>query len=331
MRVFPYEFFTAGDWQSAGDFSPAEAESMRLEGGAMLAAVVADFAAIEGTQVMRMEHAEVQSLGAQVAFDRLAAQADWTLVIAPETHGLLAAYARRAVAAGGRLLGPGPELIELCADKQRLAEHLTTAGILVPDGRPIEVGAALPSDFIYPAVLKPRDGAGSMGIQWIENANTEISTEYPCRLEPFCPGMPVSVAVLCGPKVLVALPACRQNLSSDGRFSYLGGSLPLSPGLAARAQRLAEAAIGTLHDPVGYLGIDMVLGGRADGGEDFVIEINPRLTTSYIGLRAASRTNLAQAMLTAARGEPPDVSFAPGGVQFLADGRTQAMARQRST
>ncbi len=32
----------------------------------------------------------------------------------------------------------------------------------------------------------------------------------------------------------------------------------------------------TLPQPLGYLGIDMILGERSDGSDDVVIEINPR-------------------------------------------------------
>jgi predicted ATP-grasp superfamily ATP-dependent carboligase len=71
---------------------------------------------------------------------------------------------------------------------------------------------------------------------------------------------------------------------------------------------------------LGYIGIDMVLGQRADGASDAVIEMNPRLTTSYIGLRALARSNLAGAILAAAQGKQPVLSFAGEGVEFTADG-----------
>ena len=40
-----------------------------------------------------------------------------------------------------------------------------------------------------------------------------------------------------------------------------------------------------------------------DGGQDWIIEINPRPTTSYIGLRQLAQDNLAEASLRIARGE----------------------------
>jgi predicted ATP-grasp superfamily ATP-dependent carboligase len=59
------------------------------------------------------------------------------------------------------------------------------------------------------------------------------------------------------------------------------------------------------------------------------VEINPRLTTSYLGLRAASRASLAKAMLDVAEGRCPTLSFDPQPLEFDADGtvrRCQSMA-----
>jgi predicted ATP-grasp superfamily ATP-dependent carboligase len=58
--------------------------------------------------------------------------------------------------------------------------------------------------------------------------------------------------------------------------------------------------VATLPTPLGYLGVDLVLGDDPSGADDRVIEINPRLTTSYVGLRAAALCNLAEAMLLTA-------------------------------
>ena len=129
--------------------------------------------------------------------------------------------------------------------------------------------------------------------------------------------------VLCGPAGNHALPACQQLLSTDGAFAYLGGRLPLPPPLDGRARKLAQAAIEALPQPRGYLGVDLILGEADDGSGDYVIEINPRLTTSYVGLRALARTNLAAAMLAVAAGQSPNLCFGDEQVEFTADGAVQ--------
>lgn len=333
MRLFVYEHLTGGGLLRDSD---AQWRSLLAEGLAMVAALAADFAAIEGVEVTclcdrRLAnwqlpgcHAiEVKSAEEHFRqFERCAAKADWTVVIAPEIDGILLDRCRRAIETGGRLLGPPLEVIALAGDKQHTAEHLRAVGVPVPEGRPFDSGGAWPRDFTYPAVWKPRDGAGSHGIVVVRDWH-----DPPClpagragRLERFCRGIPVSVAVLCGPTRHTVLPGGRQRLSDDGRLRYLGGSLPLPSECAWRATRLAERAVAALSEPFGYLGLDLVLGERADGSDDVVIEINPRLTSSYLGLRALCRHNLAGAMLQAAQGEPMALSWGPETIHFTAKG-----------
>jgi predicted ATP-grasp superfamily ATP-dependent carboligase len=89
--------------------------------------------------------------------------------------------------------------------------------------------------------------------------------------------------------------------------------------LSERATRLARQALAALPPAHGYVGVDLVLGAASDGAGDAVIEVNPRLTTSYVGLRAAVRQNLARAMLQAVTGGDLDITKADG-VEFSADG-----------
>jgi predicted ATP-grasp superfamily ATP-dependent carboligase len=251
----------------------------------------------------------------------LAADSDWTVVIAPELEGALLARCQAVLAAGGKLLGPGCDLVRLASDKHATAEHLRAAGIPTPEGIELLPGQSLPPDFGYPAVLKPLDGCGSLGVRRVDSANAwPAAIETPSRLERYCPGLPASVSVLSGPAQRVVLPPFYQRLSDDGRFRYLGGSYPLPPDSVLRAERLAQRAIAALPPFVGYLGIDLIFGDDAYGKDDFVIEINPRLTTSYIGLRAAARTNLAHAMRRLAEGERTDVCFSDETLEFDSNG-----------
>jgi len=58
-----------------------------------------------------------------------------------------------------------------------------------------------------------------------------------------------------------------------------------------------------------------------DAGADSVIEINPRLTTSYVGLRRLAEFNIAEMMLRLVRAERlPAIHWRPGPVAFTPDG-----------
>jgi predicted ATP-grasp superfamily ATP-dependent carboligase len=108
----------------------------------------------------------------------------------------------------------------------------------------------------------------------------------------------------------------------DESMSYLGGQLPLNDDLALRANVVGYSAIEGIDGFLGYIGVDLILGEAPDGSQDYAIEINPRLTTSYVGLRALADFNLAQAMIDVVEGRPVDyIKWKPGRVQFWPDGR----------
>ncbi len=339
MRVFLYEWASGGGMVEDRLGVPA---SLFLEGVAMLRALVADLCGLPDVEVVVLRDTRFSGepiLGATIvdvfdadqertAFDAAVASCDAAILIAPEFDGALYLRTARVVALGGRLLSPSPAVVRLCGDKPATRRNLAAAGVPIPRGVVLGRGENPPDDFPFPAVAKPVDGAGSTDIRYTPTIRDLMYARRggPLLLEGYCRGRAASVAMLCGPGDAVALPACWQRLSTDGRLRYLGGSLPLPSEENRRAQSLARRAIAALGEPVvGYIGVDLVLGEAADGAGDVVIEINPRLTTSYVGLRAAARTNLAAAMLAAARGEPFELSFRPQPIQFDADGAVRAV------
>ncbi len=328
MRIFLYEWATGGGLVEEPGPLPA---SLVREGAAMIGALAADLLRIEGCRVAALRDPRIVQLtlgnceivdvlsrsSHNEELERLTADADGTILIAPEFDGILWKASRRVIAAGGHLLSPSPEFIRIAADKQRTSDVLHAAGVPVPVGRLLESDEPLPARFPYPAIVKPVDGAGSQDMFFVRGSH-EAPPAYAWRrrLEQFAPGLPASVAVLCGPSGSVALLPCKQRISDDGRLRYLGGQLPLATGLAERARSLADRALAAMPAAAGYVGIDLVLGPAPDGCEDVVIEINPRLTTSYVGLRAAATCNLAEAMWRVAQGECPEVDFSDRQIEF---------------
>ncbi len=338
MHSFLYEWTTGGGLVDEPGALPA---SLVREGMAMIGAVAADLVRIDGCRVTVLRDPRVLHLalpGCEMVdvlsrfshieeFERLSAAADATIVVAPEFDRILLKSTSCVEQMGGRLLSPSSELVRIAGDKQRTCDALAAAGVPVPPGRMLDTDEPLPADVSYPAVLKPVDGAGSQDTYVVSGPYDAVPAyAWPRRVERFVPGLAVSVAVLCGPAGRVPLTPCKQRITDDGRLRYLGGELPLAAGLAERAVALAEQALAALPPAVGYVGVDLVLGRDADGGADYVIEVNPRLTTSYVGLRAASQTNLAEAMWRVARGEPVNVKPADRRVAFDADGNVSFTA-----
>jgi predicted ATP-grasp superfamily ATP-dependent carboligase len=333
-RVFVYEYLSGGGTWSERDAAGPTGSLLR-EGCSMVSALAEDFQRLDQTEVVLLRDARLpagtlpacqqvvihDAAQERAAIAQLAAAADHSVLIAPEIDGALAERARWVEAAGGRLLSPSADFVRQATDKSLTARLLQARGLPTPRAIAVRPGVALPADFDYPAVLKPVDGAGSVGLQWITSPNDAYDPAVlgrEARLEAYCPGLAASVAVLCGPAGNLPLPACRQWISDDGRFRYLGGEAPLDEARSRRAQELALAAIGSFPPAVGYVGVDLVLGAAADGRQDVVIEVNPRLTTSYIGLRQLIRTNLAAAMLAVAEGKPVDLPLARPHVTFSA-------------
>lgn len=339
MRVFIYEYICGGGL--AGRPLP---ESLAREGWAMLASIVEDFARVEGCEVVttlderlaerRLAARIVERLGGGAAaeirtIERLAADCDWTLVIAPESDGILFDRVRCVEESGGRLLGPSSSAVAVAADKLVCGQVLGQAGVPAVSGRIVRLVDGLPDDCNFPVVLKPRDGAGSQSTFLVPNAAaaSRVLREAAAEgltgdglLQRFVPGRPASVSFLVGAAGAWPLLAGEQLLSDDGRFRYRGGRLPLPPPAATRAVTLAAHAVAAVPGLAGFVGVDLVLGEDAAG--DCVIEINPRLTTSYVGLRALARCNLAQQMLDLIAGTAVDpIRWRDGPIGFSVDGQ----------
>lgn len=269
------------------------------------------------------------------SFGREAAQADLTIVIAPEFDGTLGRWCRLASEHGGRALNCDEQVLMLCTNKHDTAEYLREQGIAAPRG--VRIDGDIPiASLRYPAVLKPIDGAGSCGVALLETQEQLVhavgAKERVWRLEEFRLGVPASVSFVCGPRQRIALPPARQisrteisDAGASGRFEYLGGELPLPSALADRAARLAQQAVDALINPLGWIGVDLVLGEADDGSQDVVIEINPRLTTSYVGLRALCQDNLARALVEVAQSRQANLRFDPRPIRFDSTGTVRPL------
>lgn len=304
MRVFVYEHLTA---RGIGRDPTSPDHGMYREGLAMRDALAADLEAVPAVSLVEPP------------------QADLGIVIAPETDGVLAEVLqanRRTVP----VIAPSVEAIALTGDKLALADHWRRHGVRTP----YTAAAADWPSTRTPAVVKPRDGAGSCDTFLCRDAaafrdHVIRSTDQLPRLiaQDFVPGRPASIAFLIGPTQMVPLLPTLQTLSQDGRFHYLGGELPVPQPWADRVTRLGRAAVACVPGLAGYVGVDVVLGPADDGSQDNAIEINPRLTTSYVGLRHLAATNLAAAMVAVYRGQTvPEIPWKPGVVRFRADGQT---------
>lgn len=235
-----------------------------------------------------------------------AADCDSAILIAPETDGILAKLVSAFRADKKNVIAGNASFLDLATDKLQLARCLAKANVSHPVT--LATNASPVQQSTQRWILKPVDGCGSSDIERFDSYS-QADNQRRRRagnwiVQTFHPGEPISIAAIVGPNGIQWLPACRQHIDSLG-FNYCGGQAPLPESLALRGLKLAE---GALHaalaassqvvdaaNAVGYVGIDLVL--AENPRDDVVIEINPRLTTSFVGLRHLMKTNLAATML----------------------------------
>jgi len=329
MRVAIYE------WCMSGGLAGGTAAIAR-EGRMMLEALAADTAEDpaldvdvlleEGRDLDRPARGRVVPVpvGDDVpALVAAARAADWTVIVAPETDGILAGLVTSVRQAGGRVVAPAHRVIEIAADKQATIDALAARGVPVPAGRPLAAGEPVPPGFRMPAVRKRRAGCGGDGLEVLATHDA-APDRLPARIEAFAAGMPVGVSCICGTRSSIVLPPLRQVFAAGRSPRYLGGDILADEPLAARATDLARRAAAAIGADAGWLGIDMILGRRPDGRDDRVLEVNPRITTSFVGLARLFSSSLVATMIGAAAGaeEPPAPvpHPAPAGAGFRVPG-----------
>jgi tyramine---L-glutamate ligase len=310
------------EWVTGGGLAGAPLPgSWEREGSAMRRAIARDFAAISDGDlkvVMTLDARlpaepgpwRVESIGPGEHDPRireLCRTADFTVLVAPETRGILAAMTRDLEAAGARMLGSCAAAVDLTGDKARLAAHLERLGIETPPYSVVVPTGGLPELARYPAVLKPVDGAGSLDTFYLEGPAdlSEDARQMPrALLQQFVPGDPMSASFLVsleGRSWPIAIGRQRMEVR-NGRFEYHGGEIPADcPGGADQVR----AALATIEGLAGFVGVDFIW--DAQSLRATILEINPRPTTSLVGLcRLLPPGLLGGAWLEACGPEPRD-------------------------
>ena len=337
-RLCLYEWATAGGLDGpeghAVTTDSGVADAVRQEGLAMLTALAGEAAASSRFTTRVLLGAGVPfSPPAGVSVVRIprgregdglltaASASDWLVVVAPETAGILARRLHSLSSRGCRLASPTAAFAALAADKQATMLALAAAGVPVPAGRLLRAGSCPPPGFRLPMVRKRVDSTGCDGLVMIESpTDAGGPAVHDERLEASVEWLPVSVSLLCGKACLLPLPPVIQQFSQGRSPAYLGGRLPVPASLVPRAHQLAVRAIramarasqngdGGPAPAAGWVGVDMILADREDGRGDRVLEINPRVTTSLVGLAQCSKVNLIDAMILAAAGGVPSLAF----------------------
>jgi len=255
----------------------------------------------------------------------LVTKSDAALIIAPESGGILARLSALVERTGVPLLGAGSAAVAIAADKWACYRRFVQAALPTPPTWLVSsTGApAVAKRVGFPLVIKPVDGVGCEGVGLVTDVpSLGLALEHSTfegdgfLLQRYVAGTHASVSLLVTARGTLPLSLNEQMIAVGERFVYHGGTVPLQHPQRARALDVARQAVSLIPGLRGYVGVDLVL----TDAESYLIEINPRLTTSYVGLRQVINFNLAEAIWLACQRNhlPPKVTLA-GQVSFRKD------------
>lgn len=315
MKILIVEYFTGGGLCGRNTIAAGQ---FRREGEMMLRALAADLAEVEGVRLATTRDVRLPPWRlASVEEHAVAAEKDWTprlrellaaadafWPIAPETGGILEKLCELGERGERLLLNSASEAVRLTASKRRTAEALGAAGVPCVATHNIEnIGAAEAMNECESIVLKPDDGVGCEGVR-IAAATCVRELARPGDVaQPLLEGEAASLNILYGSGehrlVAVNRQEIERHADDDGeKFSLkacvVNGLRDNSYDWNGLARQIGQAIPGL----AGHVGVDCIV----RGGDVRVLEINPRLTISYAGLRYSLGANPAACVLALLNG-----------------------------
>lgn len=229
-----------------------------------------------------------------------AADAVW--LIAPETGGILKKLTQLAENTNLNglqfplILGCGLASIEIASKKMATYLALAAAGIASIPTYTFENWPK--SHWIW--LAKPNDGVGCSDTacfnnpddleDWIEDNHKQLTHV----IQAFQPGDSASISCVMQHGKAQLLSCNSQHIEINNQMlSYTGGVINGMRDYWPQFEFIANKIAQAMPSLAGYVGIDVIV----DGDEIIVVEVNPRLTTTYAGMRASIGTNPAELII----------------------------------
>ncbi len=231
-------------------------------------------------------------------FSKLVEQADLVWPIAPEFNGILQSLCQRVASLGKLLLTSPATAVAIAGNKFKTYELLDEHHIAVVPTRML-VGEYTPGDWM----IKPVDGVGCEDSYVVANSQDFeqiVAAKGSYIIQPHLQGEKTSLSCLFkqGRGWLVCVNLQHFKLSNR-QYQLTDIAVNHHPDTCVY-QLLIDKIASAMPELWGYVGIDLI----ESAEQTWVLEINPRLTTSFVGIYDALGINIAEAVLQLLDGEP---------------------------
>jgi predicted ATP-grasp superfamily ATP-dependent carboligase len=239
-------------------------------------------------------------------------KSDAAYIIAPETDGILKKLVEKIEKNEATSLNSSSKAIAEVSNKTRLQKHAKKIGLPTPETLTFSISddqetiiQEIEEKIGFPAIFKPVNSVGCGGLSCI-NSKTQVSiaiakiaNQANTRRfisQELIQGQPASVTIISDGTNAVPISLNKQCVSlrtPKQDSTYNGGTTPFNHPQNDKAFATAKRLVESIEGLRGYVGVDLIL----TKNEPIIIEINPRLTTSYIGIRKTLNINLAQTII----------------------------------
>lgn len=181
-------------------------------------------------------------------------------------------------------------------------------------------------------IIKPLMGVDCEDIVVIENID-DLTLDLDKIFKPgsrvlvqeFIEGTDISVSLISDGEKAIPLSLNRQfvELKND-KGTYLGGKLPYENKFEDEAFEIAKKAVESIEGLKGFVGVDLIINAdEADVYSVYLLEINSRFTTPYVGLKKVANFNIGKSIIDLIDGDIDiddlDISL-DGEVEFKKSG-----------
>jgi len=255
-------------------------------------------------------------------FVRLVQDCDAIWPIAPEFDGILQTLCQTVELSGKKLLTSPARAVAVTGNKFKAYQHLKQHQIATVPTRMftgaewesnsdsqhitqelVESSAASPTCKIEQWLVKPVDGAGCADSYILtDSKDFELIHSRKGRyvIQPHLQGKKTSLSCLFKQGIGWLLCANLQQFNIINQQYHLSKIIVNHYSDLSEYRNLVDNIAHALPELWGYAGIDLI----ETPEQRFVLEINPRLTTSFVGINAALGINVAESILQLLKGKP---------------------------